>query len=94
MNAPQEPLVVIAAVTDEMRGKVKARLEQLARDWKVKTGGSGELNGKQVIFTWMDAEKWKDWLKSMYGIKKLHDEDDLDDVKVVIADHKVSSYAT
>ena len=27
----------------------------------------------------------------MYGIKKHHNEDDLDEIKVVIADHKVGS---
>lgn len=89
MNAPQEPLVVIAAVTEQMQGKAKLRLEQLAKEWRAKTGGSGEMNGREVVFTWMDAEKWKDWLKSMYGIKKHHDQDELDDIKVVIADHKV-----
>jgi len=88
MNAPQEPLVLIAAVTEKVRDQAMVALKTLATEWKLKTGGSGELNGKQVIFTYMDAEKWEKWLKSMYGIKKHHD-DDLADVKVVIADHKV-----
>ncbi|KAF9453143.1 protein disulfide isomerase [Macrolepiota fuliginosa MF-IS2] len=92
MNAPQEPLVVIAAVPEHMQGRAKARLEQLAREWKGKTGGSGELNGKEVVFTWMDTERWKDWLKSMYGIKKYHDEAGLEDIRVVIADHKQLVY--
>jgi thioredoxin domain-containing protein 5 len=91
MNAPQQPLVLIAAVTDETRGKVQSKLERLASDWKVRIGGTGERNGRQVVFTWMNGEKWKDWLKSMYGIKH-HDEDDLDDVRVVIADHAVSVF--
>ena len=91
MNAPQEPLVLVAAVTDKLRSQAKASLEKLAKEWKSKTGGSGELNGKQVIFAYMDAEKWEKWLKSMYGIKKHHNEDDLDEIKVVIADHKVGS---
>ncbi|EKM82138.1 hypothetical protein AGABI1DRAFT_55318 [Agaricus bisporus var. burnettii JB137-S8] len=86
MNAPQQPLVLIAAVTGETRGKVEAKLEQLASVWKMRTGGTGERNGRQVIFTWMDNEVWKDWLKNMYGIKH-EDDDDLDDVRVVIADH-------
>jgi len=89
MNAPQEPLVLIAAVTEKVRDQVKAALKTLAKEWKSKTGGSGEFNGKQVIFTYMDAEKWEKWLKSMYGIKKHHNDDDLADIKVVIADHKV-----
>jgi thioredoxin domain-containing protein 5 len=90
MNAPQQPLVLIAAATAEIHGKVRTKLEQLASDWKVRTGGTGERNSRQVVFTWMDGEKWKDWLKSMYGIK-YHDEDDLDDVRVVIVDHAVSA---
>lgn len=73
-----------------MRDKVKYQVEQLAKEWKSKTDGSGEMNEKQVVFTWMDAEKWKDWLKSMYGIKQHHDQDDLDDIRVVIVNHKVS----
>lgn len=89
MNAQQEPLVLIAAVTEEMRNLAKPKLQQLAKEWRAKTGGSGEMNGKQVVFTSMDAEIWKDWLKSMYGIKKHHEEEGLDDIKVIIADHKV-----
>lgn len=91
MNAPQEPLVLIAAVTEKVRDQAMVALKTLANEWKLKTGGSGELNGKQLIFTYMDAEKWEKWLKSMYGIKKHHD-DDLADVKVVIADHKKLIY--
>lgn len=91
MNAPQQPLVLIAAVTGETRGKVEAKLEQLASVWKMRTGGTGERNGRQVIFTWMDNEVWKDWLKNMYGIKH-EDDGDLDDVRVVIADHAVSDF--
>ncbi|KXN90554.1 Thioredoxin domain-containing protein 5 [Leucoagaricus sp. SymC.cos] len=90
MNAPQKPLVLIAALPGdkELRNKARSRLEQLSKEWKSRTDGSGEMNGKQVVFTWMDAEKWKDWLKTMYGVKKHHeDEDDLDDIKVVVADH-------
>ena len=57
MNAPQEPLVLIAAVTEKVRDQAMVALKTLANEWKLKTGGSGELNGKQVIFTYMDAEK-------------------------------------
>jgi thioredoxin domain-containing protein 5 len=89
MNAPQEPLVLIAVVPESLRTEASVMIEKLAKEWKSGTSGSGEMNGRQVVFTWMDAEKWKDWLKSMYGVKKKHDENDLDDIKVVIADHKV-----
>ena len=49
-----------------------------------------ERTEREVVFTWMDAEKWKDWMKSMYGIE--HNAESmtaLGDVEVVITDHKV-----
>lgn len=45
---------------------------------------------REVVFTWMDTEKWKDWMKSMYGIE--HNAEGMTavaDVDVVITDHKV-----
>lgn len=91
MNAPQAPLVVITASTKALSAKIEERMRDVAKKWKVRTGGSGEVNGREVIFTWMDAERWKEWMKSMYGLKVDDDDKDLDDVKVVIADHKVSA---
>lgn len=48
-----------------------------------------ELKEREVVFTWMDAEKWKDWIKSMYEIQYVEGMTALGDVEVVIVDHKV-----
>lgn len=48
------------------------------------------VHGREVIFTWMDMDKWGDWMKSMYGIRMAYDgSGTLDDVPVIISDHKV-----
>ncbi|KIL63362.1 hypothetical protein M378DRAFT_164675 [Amanita muscaria Koide BX008] len=112
MNAPEEPLVVIAGVNGRLKARVEERMGDLAAKWRVRTGGSGrakfsfggrgiwglrgdgervkkEMDEREVVFTWMDAEKWKDWLSSMYGMKVVDEMlVDLDDVPVVIVDHK------
>ncbi|KAJ7461840.1 protein disulfide isomerase [Mycena galericulata] len=91
MNAPHTPLVVIAAVTKDTRDKVSERFRDIAAKWRVRTGGTGIFHGRSVVFTWMDAEKWESWMKSMYGIKKGRG-DEIEDVPVVIADHKILKY--
>ncbi|KAG5719962.1 Thioredoxin domain-containing protein 5, partial [Termitomyces sp. T112] len=58
------------------------------RKWRLRTKGSGLASGREVVWTWMDAEKWKNWMKSMYGIVVKEEDDDLDDVPVVVADHQ------
>ncbi|TRM68611.1 thioredoxin-like protein [Schizophyllum amplum] len=96
MNAPQSPLVVIAAAHGQsMKGQVQEKLRDVAAKWRAKTAGTGragakdatDLGGREVVFASMDAARWGDWMKSMYGVKdaKVHD---VDDVPVVIADHK------
>ncbi|KAF7331691.1 Protein disulfide isomerase [Mycena kentingensis (nom. inval.)] len=90
MNAPHAPLVVIAAVTKETRDKVADRFRDIALKWRVRTSGTGVYGGRSVVFTYMDAEKWSSWLKSMYGLKK--GGHDIEDVGVVIADHQVLKY--
>lgn len=90
MNAPQEPLVVIAAVTKENKDKVKERFREISKKWRIRTLGSGITHERDVVFAWMDAERWSDWMKSMYGISKGGEHHEtLDEVRVVIADHKV-----
>ncbi|TFK28589.1 protein disulfide isomerase [Coprinopsis marcescibilis] len=88
MNAPHGPLVVIAASNKKLSVKIEERMNDVARKWRARNGGSGQLKGQEVIFTWMDAERWKDWMKSMYSIRVDEDEGDLDDVKVIVASHK------
>lgn len=93
MNSPARPLVVLAAVTPNIKDKVQERMEEIGQRWRARTQGSGMLseNGKErpIVFAWMDIGKWKDWMKSMYGIK-YKGSLELDDVEVVVTDHKVS----
>lgn len=96
MNAPQKPLVVIAAAPGAVRAKVLDRLNDVAKVWRVRTDGSGVVHGREVVFAYMDHDEWSEWLHSMYRISKPNGEDakrldDLDKVQVVIADHSVSS---
>ncbi|PPR04006.1 hypothetical protein CVT24_010499 [Panaeolus cyanescens] len=93
MKAPQAPLVVIAAAPkdDSLRKKIAERITELGKKWRVRTDGTGEMNGREVVFTFMDAHKWSEWMKSMYSVK-YEDKDDgekygLEDVRVIIADH-------
>ncbi|KAJ3544178.1 hypothetical protein NMY22_g2872 [Coprinellus aureogranulatus] len=88
MNAKHNPLVVIAASNEVMSKKIEERVRDIGKKWRARTGGSGEVNGREVIFAWMDTQRWKDWMKSMYGVKMDEDEEDLDDAKVVVTDHK------
>jgi len=91
MNAPQDPLVMIAAVTQEQKNKVEERFKDLGMKWRIRTSGTGKVHGREVVFTWMDMDKWADWMKSMYGITKTSGASgDLDSVPVIISDHKVS----
>jgi len=87
MKAPQAPLVVIAASTPGNQDALSARLIELGRKWRSRTKGSGLVNGREIVFTWMNADRWKNWMKSMYGIKMDNQPDELDHVQVVIADH-------
>lgn len=97
MNAPHAPLVVIAAGPEALKEKIMLRLRDVGKKWRMRTNGSGVVHGREVVFAWMDRGRWADWMKSMYGIKEKNDEDqdsdkdELEDLKVVIADHSVSS---
>jgi len=92
MNAPHAPLVLIAAAEgDAMKAKVGARIRDIAKKWRVRTDGSGVGHGREVVFAWMDSKRWAEWLSSMYGITSEEGKvDELEDVRVVIADHSVS----
>ena len=97
MNAPQAPLVVIAASQADNSNKIKDQFLELAKKWRWRTEGSGMVNGREVVFTWMDVNEWGKWMKAMYGILPNddhhdHDHVDLEDVKVIIADHSVCLY--
>jgi len=58
------PLVVIVVVSEKNRQNVIPALRSIGKQWR-----EGEKVGqREVVFTWMDAERWSKWLKSMYGI--------------------------
>lgn len=90
------PLVFLVPSTDSSVLKISERLKNVAREWKIKTGGTGLMGEhsralRQVIFAWMDQERWGDWIKSMYGIpKRSPDSTSLDDMRVALVDHAVS----
>ncbi|KAG8883171.1 hypothetical protein FRB97_007106 [Tulasnella sp. 331] len=88
MKGENGPYVVIAALdTDDALAErlvvEKAKLHGMARDWH-KTGK--KVNGRSVLFVWMDAKTWGKWLKSMYGIKA-HNLP-----TVIVADHTQLTY--
>ncbi|KAF7433548.1 hypothetical protein PC9H_005506 [Pleurotus ostreatus] len=86
MNAPHSPLVVIAAVNKANSAKVAEKLRNIGSKWRVKLRAhdTASAGNRDVVFASMDAERWKDWMKSMYSIKASDD----GEVPVVIADHK------
>lgn len=77
MNAQHKPLVVIVAAAASELESVAQNVQEIATHWK-----DSKAEGN-VVFTWMDAERWASWLKNMYGVKQ----DALP--RVIIADHSV-----
>ena len=90
MNAKHNPLVVIASSNANMKSKIEARVRDISKKWRARTGGSGEVGNREIIFAWMDTQRWKDWMKSMYGIEMDENEEDIEDAKVAVTDHKVN----
>lgn len=88
MNAPHHPLVVVVAhaPTDDARAADVSH--SAAVSWRHRVAERQILGGRDVVFTWMDAEKWTSWMKSMYGIKA----DSLP--AVVVTDHQVCVFTT
>lgn len=81
MNAPHKPLVVISPVNKSTREKIAEKIKDIGKKWKVRRLNKGN---RDVVFAWMDADKWASWLKNMYGVQAT------DEPVVVIADHGVS----
>jgi hypothetical protein len=86
MNAESRPLVVLVSVTASgvERDQVVETVRGLAAQWRRTnaTQYTPAHGTRQVVFAWMDQERWTSWLKSMYGIKG--------PAQVVIVDHSVS----
>lgn len=79
MNAPHHPLVVLVATSKSESHNIIPKLQSIATQWK------RDRSDENVVFTWMDADKWASWLKNMYGIKRASLP------AIVIANHSVSS---
>lgn len=85
MDAESKPLVVLVSVAAsgvEHDGVVET-VRRLAGQWR-RTGAAQHAparGSRQVVFTWMDQERWTSWLKSMYGIKRPG--------QIIIVDHSV-----
>jgi hypothetical protein len=86
MNAESKPLVVLVSVTASgvERDRIVETVRRLATQWRRTsvTQYTPEHGARQVVFAWMDQERWTSWLKSMYGIKGPG--------QVVVVDHSVS----
>jgi hypothetical protein len=91
MNAPHSPLVVITPNTQATRERVATKTRELGKKWRhhvsdeadsAKGGRKDLLQEKDVVFVYMDADRWGKWMKSMYGLKASSED-------VVITDHKV-----
>jgi hypothetical protein len=85
MNAEGKPLVVLVSVTTSgiERDQAVETVRSLAAQWR-RTGATQYTpaqGARQVVFVWMDQERWASWLKSMYGVKE--------PTQVVIVDHSV-----
>ena len=85
MNAESKPLVVLVSVTTSgiERDQIVETVHSLAAQWR-RTGATQYTpaqRARQVVFVWMDQERWASWLKSMYGVKG--------PTQVVIVDHSV-----
>ena len=76
------PLVVIVAVSEKNRQDVIPALRSIEKQWR-----EGEKVGqREVVFTWMDRERWSKWLKSMYGVV---DTGTAETPSIIVADHAV-----
>jgi Thioredoxin-like domain len=90
MNAETKPLVVLvsAATSGAERDQVVEKVRGLATEWR--RNGAAQYaptyGARQVVFAWMDQERWTSWLKSMYSIQSPG--------QVVIVDHSVCSSVT
>jgi len=67
MNPKQasSPLVVIAISSEKNRADTMIAMKRIGKQWREE---NAKHASKDVVFAWIDAEKWSKWLKSMYGV--------------------------
>lgn len=71
MRSDDGPYVVLAALDTDKRTQNElemdtSKLYDMAKKWH-QSGRT--VNGRPVVFMWMDGKMWAKWLKTMYGIK-------------------------
>lgn len=74
MRSESRALVVIVAIDTESRDADRlaadtATLNEMAKTWNA---SGRKIDGRPVVFVWMDGVQWQKWLKSMYGVKQVH----------------------
>jgi thioredoxin domain-containing protein 5 len=87
MSAPHAPLVVLSAVPPaDAPGHAGAiaQVHEAAKQW-ARSPEATARPGQHVQFVWMDAVRWKSWLKGQYGLKGA------DLPETVLVRHKVLS---
>ena len=57
-------------------------LKSIGKQWRE----GAKVGQREVVFTWMDGERWSKWLKSMYGII---DSGTTESPSIIVADHAV-----
>lgn len=73
---------MITTVSERNRQNVISATKSIGKQWRE----DGKTRQRDVVFTWMDGERWSSWLKSMYGVV---DAGRAETPSVVIADHAV-----
>lgn len=83
MNAPNKPLVVLTSVPTEgqERNQLIEKVKEIGEKWRRRDDSDKTVGERQVVFAWMDGQRWAKWMKSMYGVQEVGG--------VVIADHGV-----
>lgn len=76
------PLVVISVVSEKNRQNVISAMKSIGKQWRE----SVKAGQREVVFAWMDGERWSKWLKSMYGVV---DSPTAESPSVIVADHEV-----
>ncbi|GAA6039738.1 hypothetical protein JCM8097_001378 [Rhodosporidiobolus ruineniae] len=88
---PLVGLVVLSrkGLGDEAFEEKKRVVAEVAKGWNERRRMSGEgTEGRDVLWAWVDGDKWAAWLKSMYGVRM----GAKDGPRVVVADPKDLSY--
>ncbi|KIO27085.1 hypothetical protein M407DRAFT_194282 [Tulasnella calospora MUT 4182] len=83
MRSESRAFVVIVAIDTSARDADRlaadtATLNEMAKTWNA---SGRKIDGRPVVFVWMDGVQWQKWLKSMYGVKQASMP------AIIIADH-------